>query len=57
MNEPIKHNLKKRIPHFGPLKGTGKFKKGDRHYTSTDLKYNHSQSGSLSLNKGYQIDK
>lgn len=48
--------MKKRIPHFGPLKGN-KWKKGDRHYTSSDLKYLHTQSGSLSAKKGNLIDK
>ena len=58
VNQPLKSSLKKRIPHFGPLKGATKWKKGERHYTSTDLKYTpHSNSGSLSAKKGYQIDK
>jgi hypothetical protein len=54
VSEPIKPAVKKRIPHFGPLKITVKWRNGEKNYTSTDLKYkHHSQSGSL--NKGNNI--
>ena len=55
MVEPLKNNAKKRIPHFGPLKGAAKWKKNDRQYASTDLKSTHPQSTSLHPSKGYQI--
>jgi hypothetical protein len=55
--EPVKSSVKKRIPHFGPLKGVAKWKKNDRHYNSTDLKSTHPQSTNLAMSKGYQIDR
>lgn len=61
VNEPIQrqpHQIKKRIPHFGPLKGAKNRNKIEKHY-STDIKYQQNSTSNLSSNLvgRKQIDK
>lgn len=50
--------MKKRIPHFGPLKGAAKNKKNNNnHYSSANLKYTYSNNSLNPGKKGLEIDK
>lgn len=52
--------MKKRIPHFGPLKGAAaknKKHQTDGHYSSANLKYTYSNTSLNPTKKGIEIDK
>jgi CBS-domain-containing membrane protein len=52
----IKNLNKKRVPHFGPLKGAAKWRKSEKH-NSSDIKFNYNHPSSTSAKREQYLDK
>ena len=56
----MKSIIKKKIPHFGPLKGANRLRKNEKYYNSSDSKFSYKSPSSnlnVSSRKGRQIDQ
>ena len=55
--QQFKPFIRKKIPHFGPLKGASKWKKGEKHANSSDTKFNYSSSSTMGMRKNRQVNE
>ena len=55
----MKSIIKKKIPHFGPLKGANRLRKNEKYYNSSDSKFSYKNPSNLNVSsrKGRQIDQ
>ena len=53
---PFKPFIKNKIPHFGPLKGASKWRKGEKNAHSSDTKFN-TNSSTMGMRKNNKINE